>query len=100
MSIEKVLADNGITTLSFDEYKQALNSLGYDISPEYAKYWACVNSWDGEIYYSTSCYFKGTNIGFANVAIKSRPDLEYDNEGLIKFRMNHAFKLNGKVYIV
>lgn len=100
MSIEKVLADNGITTLSFNEYKQALNSLGYDINPEYAKHWSCVNSWDGEIYYSTSCYFKGTKIGFANIEIESYPESKYDNEGLIKFRRNHAFKLNGKVYIV
>ena len=100
MSIEKVLSDNGITVLSFSEYKQALNSLGYDINPEYVKHWSCVNSWDGETYYSTSCYFKGTNIGYSNIMIKSKSGIEYDRKGLIDFKMNHAFNLNGKVYIV
>mgnify|MGYP000063508610 CR=1 FL=1 len=100
MGIEKVLSDNGITVLSFDEYKQKLNVLGYDINSDYVKRWECSNTWEGEVYYTTGCFFKNTKIGYSNIAIKNNSNLKYDSKGLIDFKMSHAFNLNGKVYVI
>ena len=100
MTIEKVLSDNGISILSFDEYKQKLNEIGYDINRDYVSKWSCANTWEGESYYTTSCFFKGTKIGYSNIAIKNETGLKYDSERLINFKMSHAFNLSGKVYVI
>lgn len=70
-----------------------------DYSVIYAKKLGCHNSWDGEQYIATSCFFKNTNIGFANIAGNHLRNAK-DDESLSNIRLNYCFHFGKNIYIV
>ena len=89
----------GFNVVDFKTYKSMLNQIGYDINMSYANKWGCYNSWDGEQYIATSCFFKNTNIGFANIAGNHLRNTK-DSDSLSNIRLNYCFYFGENIYIV
>lgn len=102
MTNKELAISQGYQVLSFDEMKKKLNELGYYITKQYVKSWRCVNVWNGLMYYSTSCVFLGTNIGFANVdGDEIRNSISKENQDKFReLRGNTYFTIGNDLYLI
>ena len=89
----------GYSVLNFQTYKSMLNQIGYDINITYTQKWATVNSWEGENYYATKCFYLGTNIAYCNIAGDSLKN-ESNSNSLKNLRLNYCFYFGENIYIV
>lgn len=102
MTNKELAISQGYQVLSFDEMKKKINELGYDITKQYVKDWRCSNVWDGLAFYTTSCVFLGTKIGFANVAgneIRKAIPKEKQDE-FRELRLNTYFTIGNDLYLI
>lgn len=95
----KHFEDLGYNVVNFQTYKTMLNQIGYDINITYAQKWATINSWDGENYYATNCFYSGTNIAYCNIAGDKLKN-EIDSQALKNMRLNYCFYFGENIYII
>lgn len=100
MTNKEIAIKQGYKVLTFKEMKDKLNALGYDINPQYVKRWSCSNVADGFGYYTTSCFFFGTNIGFANIKGKHISDSmsEENIKAFKNLRLDTLFTIGKDLY--
>lgn len=89
----------GYTIVSFNQYVEMLNKAGYNLSLTTLKEYRTINSEQGHIYYTTSCTFLGTNIGYANIAGMNLRTKE-GNLALKELRDNFMFTYNKQLYCI
>ena len=95
----KHFENEGYNILSYQQFVSMLKQINYDMTIGYLYETRCVNHADGNLYYTVSCHYKDSNIGFANtngLHLKN----EHNYRALQNMRLNYCFVFSGNLYVL
>ena len=102
MSLENTIkhfTDEGYNVVSYRQFVSMLKQINYNMTINYLYRTWCANSIDGNLYYTVSCYYKDSNIGFANInGLHLKNERNY--RALQNVRLNYCFVFSGKLYVL
>ena len=102
MSLENIIKhfeSEGYNILSYNQFVNMLRQINYDMTVGYLYETRCANCVEGNLYYTVSCHYKDSNIGFANINGLHLKN-EHDYQALQNMRLNYCFVFSGKLYVL
>ena len=102
MSLENTIKhfeSEGCNIVSYQQFVNMLKQINYDMTISYLYETRCANCADGNLYYTVSCHYKGSNIDFANInGLHLKNECDYQT--LQNIRLNYCFVFSGKLYVL
>ena len=102
MSLENTIKhfeSEGYNVISYHQFVNMLQQINYDMTINYLYQTRCDNCAEGNLYYTVSCHYKGSNIGFANINGLHLKN-EHDYRALQNIRLNYCFIFKGNLYVL
>ena len=102
MSLENTIEyfkSEGYHIVSYQQFVTMLKQINYNMTIGYLYETRCANCAEGNLYYTVSCHYKNSNIGFANISGLHLKN-ESDYQALQNIRLNYCFIFSGNVYVL